>query len=311
VGIWKSRKNEIFHFAIYNNFDGLVDSVEAYAHACYTLNYRFRFVSGEMLARGELEDIKLLILPSPYYFTENEAQALIDWVQAGGVLLSEAHLAGYNATTGRHNRILPGCGLSDAFGLREADSTSSYHLKLSTAKSYLGSATEDVKKALAEFGTSGGLYFPIRLASGNLAWGAARYAQLVGEGCTVEGAFEAGADCLVSRLVGKGKVFYCGTNLGQGAKKNPAGLMELLAKAAASAGVAPTLNASGSDQVHVDALWDDQALRFLVLNNRSKDALTLRLEGSGTAHGLFSKIVYDLSRPVSLPGEFIDLFVVL
>jgi beta-galactosidase len=310
VGIWKSRKNEIFHFAIHNTFDALVESVEAYAQACYGLNFRTRFISGERLSRSELEGIKLLILPSPYYLTQAEAQVLIDWVESGGVVLNEAHLAGYNATTGRHNRRVPGAGLAEAFGLHEVDSTSSYHLKLATAEAFLGAATEDVKKALADFGSSGGKYFPIRLSNGSLAWGAERYAVLAGENCTVEGAFEAGSACLVSKRVGKGKVYYCGTNLGQGAQKDPAGLIELLLKAASTAGVGPTLNASGASQVHVDALFNQDALQFLVLKNQAKDEQTVRLEKHGKAHGLFSGMDIDLARPVNLPGEFIDLFVV-
>ena len=310
VGIWKSRKNEIFHFAIHGNFQALSESLEAYIQACYWRSYRFRYVSGEGLARGELDGLKLLILPSPYYLTEAEARQLQAWVEAGGVLFSEAHLGGYNATNGRHSRLLPGCGLAEAFGLRELDSTSSYHLKLEVAEAFQGAASEDVKKALAEFGTSGGQYYPIRLASGNVLWGAARYAILGGQDCAVEGTFEAGVPCLVSKKVGQGMVFYCGTNVGQGARKDASGLHDLLAKAAAAGGVSPTLGISAAGQVRMDVLRDSQGPRFIMLLNRAKEPCTVRLQASGTARGLFSGQSIALDQPIHLPGDSAELYMI-
>jgi len=53
------------------------------------------------------------------HLTEPEAAALDRWVRAGGVLLCEAHLGAYNGTAGRHSRTVPGCGLAEAWGLRE------------------------------------------------------------------------------------------------------------------------------------------------------------------------------------------------
>lgn len=310
VGIWKSRKNEIFHFAVHGSFEGLVSGVEAYTQACYARNYRFRYISGEMLARGELDGIRLLILPEPYYLSEEEAAALLAWVEAGGVLLSEAHLAGYNATTGRHSRILPGAGLAQAFGLREAESTSSYHLRLEQAQAFAGAATEDVKKALAEFGNTGGKFFPIRLSGGGTAWGAERYAVLSGEGLTVEGTFETSRPCLVSKAVGDGWVFYCGTNLGQGAARGAEGLLTLLDKASRRAGVRPTCGVEGAD-VRVDGLYNPAGgLRFLVLNNLTSETQAPRLEVSARLRGVFSgrEAVVRPDQPLTLEAGFIDLF---
>ena len=68
-----------------------------------------------MLARGELDGLELLIMPNGYFLTEPEATALDAWVRGGGVLLCDAHLGGYNGTTGRHSRTVPGCGLAEAW----------------------------------------------------------------------------------------------------------------------------------------------------------------------------------------------------
>ena len=83
IGIWKSRKNEIFHFCIHNTLENLIASVEGYVHQLYWDNYAYRFISGEMLALGDLAGLKVLIMPSPYFLTQDEADQIDQWVQSG------------------------------------------------------------------------------------------------------------------------------------------------------------------------------------------------------------------------------------
>ncbi|MEI7833970.1 MAG: alpha-amylase family protein, partial [bacterium] len=130
VGILRSRKNEIFHFAIQDSVAALNKAIDAYTNALYWRSIPFCYVPESRLVANDLDDIHVLVLPNAYYLSEAETAALDRWVRAGGVLLSEAHLAGYNATTGRHSRVLPGGGLAASWGLREVESTSSYHLRL-------------------------------------------------------------------------------------------------------------------------------------------------------------------------------------
>jgi beta-galactosidase len=309
VGIWKSRKNEIFHFSIHANFDALVAGVEAYVQGCYGHNLRFRYIDSVMLAHGRLEGIKLLVMPSPYYLTQAEANALRDWVAGGGTLLCESHLAAYDADRGRHSRSVPCAGLAQAFGLREVDSTSSFHLKLEQAEAYRGAASEDVKKALAAAGTSGGLYFPIRLRSGSTAWGAARYAVLEGSDLALEGTFDGVTPCLASKTVGRGLIFYCGSDLGQGSRHDPRGFNELLLKAAAAAGCQATCGAVGT-QVHVDALFGPAGKpSYLVLHNPTDQPQHVALSLQGRLRGMFSAEEKTLEPgiPFTLPPGFIDL----
>jgi beta-galactosidase len=314
IAILKSRKNEIFHFCIHGSLDGLVESVEGYINTLYWNNYAYRILSGEMLANGELEGVKLLILPSCYYLSEAEAASLERWVRRGGMVIAEAHLAGYNATAGRHSRTLPGFGLSQAWGLRESDSSASYHLKLEQAESFLGAASEDVRKALSGVQLSGGKYFPLRLADGALAWGAERYAILEGEDLKPEGWFEPEAPCLASIAIGEGWVFYAGTNLGQGAAKDSSGLLTILKRAAGRAGVQPMLGLKPSQpgQERLDPIREqDGRLRFVVAQNRSsqEQACSVTIQGRGS--GLFTGKAFDLSpsTPLILPPAFIDLIV--
>jgi beta-galactosidase len=338
VGIWKSRKNELFHFAMYaadnaehtgeSVFRPLIDSIEGYINTLYWQNLPYRIVNSEMLERGELDGIKLLIMPSPYYLTEDEARGLDGWVRAGGVLFCDAHLGGYNGTSGRHSYHLPGCGLAECWGIREVDTTSALHLKpgmfvgaansaaaQNQATDTRGSQLADVKKAMTDFQSTGSEYFPILLDGSlldgdGLAWGANRYARLAGEDMAVEGRFEADFPCLVSKEVDQGCVFYNGTNLGQGAKKDPAGMIALLHKAAMRAGVGVT--AVGNGQVHVDLIQDETGPRYLVVINRSEEEQEIRLDGLLKANGLFSGASWQMdgNQPVRVPGGFIDLMVI-
>ena len=246
VGIWRSRKNEIFHYAIHRSFKPLIDSVEPYQLALYWQSVPTRTISGEMLASGELEGLKLLILPSPYYLTQEEAAQLDAWVRRGGVALVEAHLGGYDGTTGRHSRILPGCGLAESWELREVETTAARYLERDWAAPDGASVdesafTEDVRKALAAASAAGGDAFPIRLhlsgADNVTVWGADRYAELGAEG-EVEslGTFR-DLPLIVAKPVGSGCVIYAGTRLGQGAQVSTTGFHELLREALARAGV--------------------------------------------------------------------------
>ena len=294
IGIWKSRKNEVFHLATNGSLDSLRQGVEGYIHLLHNHSYPFRMVSGRMLAEGELGDLKLLIMPACYYVTEDEATALDAWVRSGGVLLCEAHLAGYNGTTGRHSRRLPGCGLSESWGIVEEDSTSSFHLRLERTEAFEQSLPEDVRKALDGLGTSGGRFFPIRLTDGSYAWGAHRYAVL--EGGTSEGCFDGERACIVSTQVGEGFVLYAGTNLGEGASQGGDGLLSLLRRCADRAGLSPTMHASAElpGTVHVDVLSDDTGPRFLAVVSQADRDQVLTLAGEGTWRGLFTGAVWTL-----------------
>lgn len=100
IGLWKSRRNEIFHFAVQGTLEPLIASVEGYIQALYWNSWPFRIISERMLAAGQLDGLKFLIMPACYYLTEAEAVSLGQWVRQGGVLLCEAHLGGYNGTIG-------------------------------------------------------------------------------------------------------------------------------------------------------------------------------------------------------------------
>jgi beta-galactosidase len=315
VGIWRSRKNEVFHFCAQGTVSQFGAGVDAYVDALYWDNLPCRIVSGEMLAAGALEGLRVLVMPACYYLTEAEAAALDAWVRAGGVALCEAHLAGYNGTTGRHSRTVPGCGLAQAWGLRETDSTAACHLRSSSGGAADSAALpEDVRKALRDFGAGGGRFFPIALTDGTVVWGAHRYAELAGDGLAPLGRFAGRAPCIGRKQVGAGHVFYCGTHFGQAAERDPAGVRTLVRLAAAAAGLGPTAGClpEWPHSVHLDLLSEAGTPRFAVVISAADQDQDVRLTASGTWRGLFSGTAWTLGRneTVRVPGRFTDLFVV-
>jgi hypothetical protein len=316
IGIWRSRKNEIFHFAMQGTQTHPGASIDAYVNALYWGNRPCRIISGEMLAAGELDGLQLLILPDCYYMTEAETAALDRWIRAGGVALCEAHLAAYNGTTGRHSRTVPGGGLAESWGIRETDTTSSHHLRFSQGKTgETATMSEDMKKALRDFALAGGRFFPIELENGTLVWGAHRYAELEGAGLEPLGRFDKRAPCVARKRVGKGMVFYAGTNFGQAVERDASGLQALLSQAAdaagigASAGLVPELPGT----VHVDLLGTPKGLGFAVINCSADLAQTVKLTlPDGVWRGLFSGIQWTASSltAVHVPAGFRELFIV-
>lgn len=309
IGIWKSRKNEIFHYGVHGKLQSIVESIDGYLQALYWNSFPFRFISGQMLEAKQLDGLKLLIMPACYYLTRREAEVIDQWVRDGGVLINEAHLGGYDADANRHSRIIPGHGLAERWGIREIDTTSSHHLKLAAREEFTGEVPEDVKKALKDFKTTGGQHFPIQLASGNLIWGASRYAVLQADSATLEATFDGQSPCIISKTIGKGRVFYCGTNLGQGAAgKSNAGLLELFAKAATAAGVAPTLDVRcAANTMHLDVLRRGNEPRFIALIHRTADEQELSMALPGSWRGLFTG--RRLAAQSIVSPNFVDLFV--
>ena len=74
VAIWKSQKNEIFHYCEYGNFNSLSASINAYSDFLYKHSYAFNYVNSKML--NNLSQYKVLIMPSAYYLTQQEADAI-------------------------------------------------------------------------------------------------------------------------------------------------------------------------------------------------------------------------------------------
>ncbi|MEN8157394.1 MAG: beta-galactosidase [Bacteroidota bacterium] len=307
VAIWKSQKNEIFHYCEFGNFNSLANSINAYSDFLYNHSYNFQYVNSGMVER--LDGMKVLIMPSGYYLTQREADALDRWVRKGGVLISEAHLGAYNDDHGRHSYVVPGSGLDKKWGIKEVESTSTYRLKLTDQEEVNLEMAPDVRKMLRDFGTTGGKYVPIAMNDGSLLWGALRFAKIEAPGATPLGYFSNETPTIISKDIGKGRVYYCGTNIGEGSLKDDEGFKKFLIKILDESGIETELN-SNRENVWVKTLSGEGEVNFIVVRNMTGTESSVSMQFKGTAKGLFSGAILEPEKTLSLPKDFCDLFVV-
>ncbi len=283
AAIWRGRKNEIFHFCMDGRLQRLRENISGYVRAFKEKNIPFRFLSSAELTAERLDGVRLLIMPSAYLLEEPEAEALDAFVRRGGVVLSEAHLAGYNATTGRHSTAMPGCGLAAKWGIREAESCSSCHLPDAFCAGADLTNSGDAAKALAATGGAAGVFFPLEMA-GETGCGAWRFARLEDDGGGRTLAAYHGAPVLVEKAVGSGKVFYAGTLLGLTGGVESSSLDRVVEMAAEAAGISRSVTAS---EVEAALLTRHEEVEFVVLVNRSSRAQSVGLDLPGRWRGVF------------------------
>jgi hypothetical protein len=144
---------------------------------------------------------------------------------------------------------------------------------------------------------------------GTVLWGAFRFAKIQADGATALGSFTIDYPTIVAKKIGKGKVWYCGTNIGEGSEKDKTGFNKFLINILSESGVETELGANKKD-VWVKALYEKKKLNFMVIRNMDKEASSVDLKFKGKATGLFSGMEIRSGEHISLPIGFCDLFVV-
>jgi beta-galactosidase len=313
VAIWKSRKNEIFHFAAHNELRTLAAAVEGYVEALYKLCIPCRYIDHTLLEKSQLDGIEFIIMPSPYFLTSAEAATLDKWIKNGGTLLTEAHLGGYT-DSGRHSELIPGCDLAESWGIHEADTTASIYLKTSFKSDESGDVlAPDVQKALEHFGYDGGRYFPIHMSDGKILCGCSRAAFIEAEDGEIKGRLSTGEALIVSGRIGKGKVIYAGSNLGEGAEKAPESFRDFLKDELTKHNIKAVLDAelNESGNVHIDVIGGTESSpEFIAVVNAGKNEEFIKLHGHGRYRGIFSEKIIDFQsgKGICIPPEDAELY---
>lgn len=273
IAIWKGRKNEILSFCIHNELSGFAKSIEAYVNAAYYNNYNCCVVDDEMIISG-LKDIKLLIMPFCYEASQKLINAVDEFVKNGGTLLCEAHLGGYNSDIGRHSYNMPGVGANKLWNIDEVYTTSSYHLKNIVKDTEIDTSdfVDDVKKAIDAYGLNGGKNFNIKTNMGFNLVGAERFACISGENVEIIGTFN-DETCIIKKSYGKGFIYYCGTNLGEGADTDAESFEKFVVHIAENSGVKknPYSDVRG---VHIDVISEN----LIIVNNTRSDSAEITLK---------------------------------
>ena len=95
------------------------DSLLGPHRALFPRNVPLDYVHIDHLSASKLRRYKLVIFPYPLMIPEQSAAALTEYVRDGGTLVAEARLA-WNNERGYASDRIPGLGLSDVMGCREA-----------------------------------------------------------------------------------------------------------------------------------------------------------------------------------------------
>lgn len=95
------------------------DSLMGLYSAFYEQNIPIDFVHPEDLIENRVGQHKILFLPFPVMLSQDVAEGVKRYVQAGGTAVAEARLA-WNDARGFASDVIPGAGLSGVFGARES-----------------------------------------------------------------------------------------------------------------------------------------------------------------------------------------------
>jgi len=95
------------------------DSLLGVYRALFPTNVPLDFVHVDHLDPAALAPYRLVILPYPLMLPAKAAEALAEYVRGGGALVAEAR-AGWNDERGRAAETIPGLGLAEVMGCREA-----------------------------------------------------------------------------------------------------------------------------------------------------------------------------------------------
>ncbi len=314
AGIFVSAANEILHWQM-----GLLSeyrqNLEGYSNLLYRLNIPYSYVPATSLNQRNLADLKLLILPSAYCLHPHEAEALLAWIKAGGCLVAEAHTAGYNQSSGRHEGVLPGLGLAHVMGIREVESQGRLDPAAGSSaveKNISENFSSEVLVALGAYVRMGRV--PLSLeGQAAMGWGIRRCAGLkASSSASILARFSDRLPALLETRLGRGRVLYAGTTLG-GALEDANPITALLAAwliklAAPTAG----LHSVGTAPVHLDALkCADGRILFVVIGSAS-GTLSASWQSPWPLRGIFSGITLPCQADqvhLELPGPFADLFV--
>jgi beta-galactosidase len=233
VAILYSPENQIFAWASTGNEKTATDSLLGAHRALYERSYPIDFLHPKDFETGEvLDQYRVIIVPFPYFLSEEICARLSDWVAAGGTLIGEAYFGGWHKEEGRHHTTIPGYGLDKVFGVRQKNAEpASEHGFLAVSGVVREGTSVSVQRGVNQraldegfiagepFDASGGLgSVDIRIArslpplrEGDLVRGLVTKETFVVEGAEVLAEYADGQPAVVMNSHGKGRAILIGS----------------------------------------------------------------------------------------------------
>lgn len=229
------------------------DSLLGLYRVFFEQNIPVDFVAASDLAQNRLAQYKILFLPYPVMLSQDVAEGVRHYVEAGGTAVAEARLA-WNDARGFASDVIPGAGLAEVFGAREQLIRPAEKVEFTTE------ASAELPGLPAHI-TVPGEAFEEQLEP--LAGG------------RVLARFADGSPAMIAKTAGKGRAVLIGSfvALAYHEHHDPAAKQLLLALAR-GAGVVPRVEVSGSGAGEVEVrrlLGKDQQI-ILVFNHAEASA---------------------------------------
>ncbi|MGA7617337.1 MAG: beta-galactosidase [Thermoanaerobaculia bacterium] len=232
--------------------------------ALFPTNVPLDFIHVDQIAKGEASKYKLIILPYPLMLSQPVSAALIEFVRAGGTLVTEARPA-WNDERGYATAVIPGSGLAEVCACREESVQNTPSGKTEMTVDATGFPGLEKGNVL-----TGSVYQEVLVPESGRAQILARWAN--------------GKPAMIASSFGKGKMLTIGTFFGAGYERNPTAMMDSFYRGLLDwAKIANPVTAS--DGVEVRILESGRDRIAVIVNHGTEEVTpTVRLEGfTGTA----------------------------
>ena len=156
-----------------------------------------------------------------------------------------------------------------------------------------------MKKSFEAYGISGGKYYLIETTNGGL-YGAERFAKLSCRGGKAIG-YANGMPCIAKVPVENGTVYYCGTNLGEGASANANAFSKFLETVCHDSGLKKNF-ADTKPGIHTEHLGK----RLLAVHNMNEQPAAIPLRGKSIFHDRT-----DTDGIFEVPANSADILVIV
>jgi beta-galactosidase len=238
------------------------NSMMGFYRALFERNIQADFIHPDEIVAGAAARYKAVLLPYPVMLSRPVADALAEYVRGGGLLVSEARPA-WNDERGFANERIPGAGLDEVFGCREA----------------VLRAPDPIEIRMAA-----DLPAPLAPLAGRTIPGAgyAEALEVTSPSARVLATFPTGEPAIVAHPFGKGRAVLIGSFPAAALEQEPqkhAAVGELVAALAAWAGVAPVLEIEAAPGlVEARLLENERAFAIIAINHdEAPQRATIRL----------------------------------
>lgn len=176
-------------------YNTLSESLQGIHRAFFEQNMPVDFLHVMDLAPQKLSRYKLLVIPYPVMMSKPDVGKLIEYVKAGGTMVSEAR-CGWVDERGFSSDVIPGGGLHEVLGCRE-----SYLMPLQKSSAMIIKTAHESLPRLKPGDTLDTLFFEEGF-------------ELIGDRSFVLAELENGTPAMVYAAYGKGKAIIAGSFLG-------------------------------------------------------------------------------------------------